>query len=315
MSDTAETVVVNHSEFPLPAEVHDWPGIRLIECKREGEIPTDVDGAVVLTRTDGGPNLADLLSRSPQWVHTVGTGVDAFPFDTLQGQTLTCSRGISGELIGEWVFAQMLAFAKALPDVYLDAPPDNWTLPDFRVGSLRGTTVVILGMGGIGAEVARLSLALGMEVIGVRRRGTEAPFPGMAVVNDIADVVGRADHVVVAAPSTPETQGMFDAELFGAMKPGVHFCNIARGTLVDQDALLAALDDDTIARASLDVCTPEPLPDGHWMYSHPKVLLTPHTSWVGPGAYEKMIETFHDNYLRFRAGEPLEGLVDVEAGY
>ena len=97
----------------------------------------------------------------------------------------------------------------------------------------------------------------------------------MTVVNDIATVIGEADHVVVAAPSTPDTQGMFDTELFAKMKPGVHFCNIARGTLVDQDALRTALDNDTIARASLDVCTPEPLPEGHWMYHHPKVLLTP----------------------------------------
>ncbi len=120
---------------------------------------------------------------------------------------------------------------------------------------------------------------------------------------------------MVAAPSTPDTQGMFDTELFAKMKPGVHFCNIARGTLVDQDALRAALDGDTIARASLDVCTPEPLPEGHWMYHHPKVLLTPHTSWMGPGAYETMIETFHHNYLAWRAGEPLDGLVDIDAGY
>lgn len=315
MSDTAETVVVNHTGYELHPSINDWPGIRLIECNREGEIPTDIDGTVVLTRTDGGPNLADLLSRQPEWVHTVGTGVDAFPFAALQGQLLTCSRGISGDAIGEWVFAQMLAAAKALPDVYLDAAPDDWTLPDMRIGTLRGATVVILGMGGIGAEVARLSLALDMNVIGVRRRGTDAPHEGMTVVNDIEAVIGDADHVVVAAPSTPETEEMFDAELFARMKPGVHFCNIARGTLVDQDALLAALDDGTIGRASLDVCTPEPLPDGHWMYSHPKVLLTPHTSWVAPGAFRQMIETFHDNYLRWRAGEPLDGVVDVEAGY
>ena len=315
MSDTTETVVINHSEFPLPPQVREWPGIRVVECPREGEIPLDIDGEVVLTRTDGGPNLADLLGRSPRWVHTVGTGVDSFPFDALQGQTLTCSRGISGELIGEWVFAQMLAAAKGLPDVFLDQPPADWSRPDFRVGTLRGATVVIFGMGGIGSEVARLSLALDMNVIGVRRRGTDAPHPGMTVVNDIATVIGEADHVVVAAPSTPDTQGMFNTDLFAKMKPGVHFCNIARGTLVDQDALRAALDGDTIARASLDVCTPEPLPEGHWMYHHPRVLLTPHTSWMGPGAYETMIETFHHNYLAWRAGEPLHGLVDLDAGY
>ena len=108
---------------------------------------------------------------------------------------------------------------------------------------------------------------------------------------------------------------MFDAEMFGRMKPGTHLCNIARGTLVDQGALRTALDDGTVARASLDVATPEPLPADHWMFEHPSVLLTPHTSWAGPGAFQKMVDTFEANYRRWRAGEPLEGIVDVEAGY
>lgn len=312
----SETVVVNHTEYPLPAEVHEWPGIRIVECPNAGMIDPSITGEVVLTRTGGGPNLGELLGRGGfEWVHVVGTGVDAFPFSSLQGQVLTCSRGISGELIGEWVFAQMLAFAKGLPDVWLDEGPGEWDAPDRRIGSLRGATVVILGVGGIGAEVARLSLALDMNVIGVRRRGTDAPHPAMTIVNDLATVIGEADHIVVAAPATPATTGMFDADMFGRMKPGVHFCNIARGTLVDQDALRAALDDGTVARASLDVATPEPLPADHWMFDHSGVLLTPHTSWTGPGAFTKMIDAFEANFRRWRAGEPLHGQVDTTAGY
>jgi phosphoglycerate dehydrogenase-like enzyme len=312
----SETVVVNHTEYPLPDEVHEWPGIRIVECPNAGEVPADVTGHVVLTRTNGGPNLGELLRRGGvEWVHVVGTGVDTFPFDALDGQVLTCSRGLSGELIGEWVFAQMLAFAKGLPDVWLGEGPGEWSAPDDRIGTLRGATVVILGMGGIGSEVARLSLALDMRVIGVRRRGTDAPHDGMTVVNDLAAALPDADHVVIAAPATPETDGLFDAQMFGRMKPGVHLCNIARGTLIDQEALRVALDDGTVARASLDVATPEPLPADHWMFDHPKVMLTPHTSWTGPGAAQKMIDTFKANYLRWRADEPLDGIVDTAAGY
>jgi len=306
-------VVVNHSGFGLPDSVADWPGVTFIDCPREGTIPEEIDGDVVLTRTSGGPNLDDLLRRSARWVHTVGTGVDEFPFDALHGQTLTCSRGVSGDLIGEWVFAQMLAFAKGFPQVMLSHAPENWNA-DHRVGTLRGATVVIVGVGGIGTEVARLSLALDMKVIGVRRTGTTAPLPGMTVVNDLAAVIHQADHVVVAAPATPATDGLFNRAMFARMKPGVHFVNIARGSLVDQDALFDALE-TTVARASLDVCTPEPLPAGHWMYEHDKVFLSPHTSWFGPGAYADLIETFQANLQRWQTGKELLGLVDIAAGY
>jgi len=120
---------------------------------------------------------------------------------------------------------------------------------------------------------------------------------------------------VIAAPSTPETYRLIDKAAFAEMKDGVHLVNIARGTLVDQDALIAALDGGKVARASLDVVDPEPLPAGHPLYTHPKVRLTPHISWSSPVTMPRTMEIFLDNLRRFRNGEPLEGLVDVDAGY
>jgi len=99
------------------------------------------------------------------------------------------------------------------------------------------------------------------------------------------------------------------------VKPGVHIVNIARGALIDQDALRVALDDGRVSIASLDAVDPEPLPEGHWMYSHPQVHLSPHISWSMPGASDLLVETFVENLRRYRAGEPLEGVVDVDAGY
>jgi phosphoglycerate dehydrogenase-like enzyme len=99
------------------------------------------------------------------------------------------------------------------------------------------------------------------------------------------------------------------------MKPGVHLVNVARGSLVDQDALHAALDDGRVALASLDAVDPEPLPDGHWMYAHPRVRLSPHVSWSMPGAADVLLDAFLDNLRRWRAGEPLSGVVDRAAGY
>jgi phosphoglycerate dehydrogenase-like enzyme len=108
---------------------------------------------------------------------------------------------------------------------------------------------------------------------------------------------------------------MFDRDAFAAMKPGAHFVNISRGALVDQDALLDALDNGPVAMASLDAVEPEPLPDGHPFYTHPKVRLSPHISWSSPQTARRTVELFVDNLRRYRDGEPLTGVVDTDAGY
>lgn len=311
---SVQTVIINNSGYDFPSAVLEWPGVRVVEVRADADVPADLTGDVVVTTTEGSKNLAEILARGVSWVHTIGTGVDNFPFDVLRGQTLTCSRGASGLPIGEWVFAQMLAFAKAMPDVFVSEAPETWGL-DRRIGSLRGATVVLVGVGGIGTEVARLSLALGMTVIGVRRSGNVGPFDEMSVVNDLNDVIGDADHLVLAAPATAETRHLIDSAMLEQVKPGLHLVNIARGTLIDQDALRVALDDGRVARASLDVTDPEPLAAGHWLYEHPQVRLTPHTSWMGPGALSTMMALLRTNYDLHRAGQPLEGIVDVEVGY
>ncbi len=128
-------------------------------------------------------------------------------------------------------------------------------------------------------------------------------------------MLAEADHLVVAAPATPQTRRLLDREAFARMKPGVHLVNVARGELVDQDALREALDEGRVARASLDVVEPEPLPAGHWLYTHPRVRLSPHTSWSGPGALDRLLDPFLSNLRRYLADEPLQGQVDVELGY
>jgi len=120
---------------------------------------------------------------------------------------------------------------------------------------------------------------------------------------------------VLAAPATRETQHLMDAAAFGALKSGAHLVNIARGSLVDQTALRAALDDGRVARASLDTVEPEPLPEGHWLYTHPSVRLSPHVSWSAPGTMDKTVRLFAQNLARFRSGDALDGIVDPVAGY
>ncbi len=298
----------------MPEMVTSLPGIVVLDAANSGEIPSHIAGEVVFTRTQPKPNLSTLLARGAKWVHTLGTGVDGFPFGDLSGQILTCARGVSAKPIGEWVFAQMLAHAKGIPHVWLNEAPSRLH-HEPRIGSLRGATVVLVGMGGIGTEVARLALALDMNVIGVRRSSAASPAGGVRVVTDLTEVIGEADHIVLAAPYTAATHHLLDADMFALLKLGVHVVNVSRGPMVDQDALRDALHEGRVALASLDVTDPEPLPAGHWMYSHPRVHLTPHVSWVGPDAFGEILQTFVDNYHRWRAGKPLEGVVDITEGY
>jgi phosphoglycerate dehydrogenase-like enzyme len=272
----------------------------------------------VLYPVFGGSGVIDQLDDlGVSWVQLPGTGVDAFrPLDRFAGVTLTCARGTSATAISEFVVASMLMFEKRLTDVWLREPPPRWNIPESTLGTLHGRTLGLIGIGGIGTAIATRVLPFGMRVIAFRRHaGTPSPVAGVEVVGSLDELLPLADHLVVAAPATTATSHLLDAAAFAKVKPGVHLVNIARGTLVDQDALRAALDDGRVACASLDVADPEPVPADHWLYEHPKVHLTAHISWSMPGGFENISGYFLDNLGRYLAGEPLEGVVDISEGY
>jgi len=290
------------------------PDVEVVPIASEGDLPPGISGEVLLTMAWGSPNLPQVLSRGVRWVHALGTGMDRFPFDLLGDRPLTCSRGSSAIPIAEWVLAMMLAFEKRVPDVWIhDAPTQEQER--MHLGSLYGRTLGLVGVGGIGTAVAVRALPFGMRMRAFRRLASVAGPPGVDIVDSITELVASSDHVVIAAPATPGTRGLFDDALFAAMKPGVHLVNVARGAIVDQDALRRALDTGRVAMASLDAVEPEPLPAGHWMYQHPRVRLSPHISWNMPGAAEILVDAFIDNVRRWRRGEPLDGIVDRAAGY
>jgi phosphoglycerate dehydrogenase-like enzyme len=290
------------------------PEVDIVSVPLEGEVPADATGEVLLTLTWGSPNLSRVLARGVRWVHALGTGIDRFPLHLLTGQILTCSRGASAVPIAEWVLAVMLAFEKRLPDAWIrSVPAEGWSRA--RFGTLDGKTLGLVGLGGIGLAVAERALPFGMRVRACRRTAAPAPLAGVEVVASLVELVASADHVVLATPATLATRHLVDRAVLAAVKPGVHLVNVARGALVDQDALREALDDGRVATASLDAVEPEPLPAGHWMYQHPRVRLSPHVSWNAPGAADVLVERFIDNLRRWIAGEPLTGIVDRDAGY
>ena len=285
----------------------------VVVCDGAGAVPPDAQVLVTLLGDAGA--IRELLVPSIEWAHVLGAGVDGFPFDELGERPLTCSRGAAAVPIAEWVLATMLAFEKSLPDSWITSVPDRWSTAS--LGTLAGRTVGLVGIGAIGTEVAGRCVAFDAHVVAVRRTSTVPAVRRIELVGDLHELLARSDHVVIAAPATPQTYHLMDAPAFAAIKPGAHVVNIARGTLVDQEALRVALDDGRVARASLDTVDPEPLPEGHWLYSHPSVRLSPHISWSAPGTMPNTLALFVDNVRRFRAGgaPALCGLVDPDARY
>lgn len=250
-----------------------------------------------------------------QWVQLSGTGVDKVPAAVFDGRTVTCARGASAVPISEWVMAAVLAWAKRMPETFLAEPPKYWNFPMPALDRIEGSTLALIGLGGIGTAIATRAHAFGMHVRAMRRTDAPSPVDGVEIVQSIDALVAGADHVVLAAPATARTRHLIDAAVFAEMKPGAHLVNIARGSLVDQDALRVALDNGPLAQATLDTVEPEPLPVGHWLYTHPKVRLAAHISWYTPQLQDAAVEILIENIGRYQRGQPLLHVVDADEGY
>ncbi|MGH2725391.1 MAG: NAD(P)-dependent oxidoreductase, partial [Actinomycetota bacterium] len=260
---------------------------------------------VMLDDREATNGVVEAMTPEVRWVHVFNAGMDRFPLHAAGSRVITGSRGAAAPAIAEWVLAMMLAFAKQLPASWVTEAPEHWGAAGLSV--LRNKTLGLIGFGEIGREVARRALAFDMDVVAVRRTRAPSEIPGVEVGGSLEDLLRVADHVVVTAPATPATLHLLNAKAFAQMKPGTHLVNIARGTLIDQDALIAALDDGTVAMASLDVVEPEPLPAGHPLYAHPNVRISPHISWSSPDTITRTVGIFADNLRRYEAGEELRG--------
>jgi len=306
--------ILTHVPSPLLDRVRQiHPDVEIMQIPDSGEIEASLGGEILLTYANGTANLADAMSRGIRWVHAYGTGVDAFPFELLGDAVFSCSRGASAPAISEWVIAVMLAAEKRLPESWIHEPPERWNISD--LGTLADRNLALIGFGGIAQAIARRALPFDMKVKALRRTQAASPIPEVEIVTSLEALLGDADHVVVAAPETPATRHLLDAKAFSLLRPGAHLVNIARGGLVDQEALREALARDLVRLASLDCVEPEPLPAGHWLFEHPQVRLSPHISWSAPGAFDGMIEPFVENLARFREDAPLDYTVDLDERY
>jgi phosphoglycerate dehydrogenase-like enzyme len=312
-----------HLVHQFDADLHDWLVRALPVGSRITRLPADdpwhgPEGASVLLVANG------MLRHMPRsrpgwtlgldWVHLRPTGVDDAPDWLFDVPHLTVSRGASAVAIAEYVLAAMLDFEKRF-DVLRVADHAGWTGRD--AGTLAGRTLGLVGFGEIGRAVADRARAFGMNICATTRT-MGASIGGAPDVRllPLHELCAQSDHLVLCAPLTAATQGMFDATTFGFCRPGQHLVNVARGKLIEAEALREALE-NRLARATLDVWAPEPPPPGHWVYSHPRVVLTPHVASVGPATGARIQAILEHNLDAWVRGEPtaLFGRVDRTARY
>jgi phosphoglycerate dehydrogenase-like enzyme len=229
--------------------------------------------------------------------------------------TLTNSAGVHAIPISEFVLGFMLAHAKQM-GAYRAAQSEARWAEGMKLRELYDSTLLIMGIGGIGQAIAERAAAFGMRIYGSRR--TPRPMPGVAQVvggDGWRELLPKADFLVVAAPLTAETRGMIDAAAFAAMRPTAYLINIARGAVLDEPALIAALRDGQISGAALDTFEQEPLPAESPLWGLPNVTITPHATANSPRMRERQIALFFENLSRFRSGQPLLNIVDKSIGY
>ena len=276
--------------------------------------PSEAVG-VVWTDPDDPGGLADLLAAEPGigWVQLPWAGIEPYleVVRRERGRTWACAKGVYADPVAEHALALLLAGFRQLPRY---ARAGTWTGPAGR--NLFGARVTILGGGGIAQVLVELLAPFRCSITVVRR--TPAPMAGVDRVlapNQLAEALDGAEALVLALPLLPETRALVGAAELARLAPDAWLVNVARGAHVDTDALVDALEGGRLGGAALDVTDPEPLPDGHPLWSLPNVIITPHTGNTPAMARPLLSARIAENVRRFRTGEPLVGLVDVELGY
>lgn len=320
------------------------PGSRIVNLSVEGLADGPVDDVEVLLRGWLVAEAFDrLLVRAPHltWVHSATSGVERAltPAAVARDVLVTNARGVFSRPIAEHVLLMILAVSRHLPQLLELQRERTWQPLEGR--ELRELTVGIVGYGSLGRSVASLASAFGARVIAMRRRpeaaetrvaldpvdpGTTAADGGdvfpfeprldrLVGPDRLHELLAESDVVVLAAPLTPETDGMIDEAAVAAMKRDAWLINVARGRLIDDTALIRALRENRIGGAALDTFRDEPLPHGSPYWELSNVILTPHTAWSSTRVLDRSVDLFCDNLVRFRGGEPLRNVVDPTAGY
>lgn len=262
--------------------------------------------------------MAEIISAATnlKWLNSIYAGVEHFPLEQLkaQGTILTNGAGLNSAPIAEFAVMMMLSAAKR-SDLIVDSQRQhNWLSTPPGTTEIDDSKALIIGYGGIGQQIAKKLSGFDVEVTAVRR--TPTGEPNVIGLDDWRDRLGEFDWVFVSAPATSDTKHLLGADEFAAMKDSAWLINVARGTLVDQDALLTALNDKTIGGAALDVTDPEPLPADHPLWDAPNCLITMHLSGTAQSRmFQRAATRFVENLKRYRKGDEMIAVADFDRGY
>jgi phosphoglycerate dehydrogenase-like enzyme len=322
--------IVLFSMGPLEALQAAAPGVNFVVVKNREELLAQAGTADAIL---GGDNLIcdDAVlaaAKKARWVGVYSAGNEACVDDAnkqikkpLQSEqvTVTNMKAIAGPVMAEHSIALMFALARGLQVSVARQAGDEWSgnFAGSEPQAISGKTLLVVGLGGIGVEVAKRAHLLGMKVIATRNSSRDKPdfveYVGLS--HELPELIGKADVVVSALPLVPATTNLFDAKLFGRMKKNAYFINVGRGGSVVTDDLVKALNDGTIAGAGLDVTEPEPLPKGHALWKAKNIIITPHMSARSDLGQSVRALILREQVRRFAAGDKLLSVVDPKLGY
>ncbi|MBI4278215.1 MAG: D-2-hydroxyacid dehydrogenase [Armatimonadetes bacterium] len=312
------------------------PDADLRLCAGEDEAARAIRNAEILIVSGGSGGAGALVALAPclRWFHTTSAGVDRVltPEVLDSPAVLTNSRGCYGRTLATHAFALIFALCRRLPLAWAQQAARRWEAHD--ADELGGRTLAVLGFGGVGREVAAMGRALQMRVVAaditppgeeashlldaffmIAAEGAGTPAGPGDRARMPAGFLAQADYLVICAPLTARTRGMIDEPALRAMPPGAFLINISRGPIVREEALVAALRENRIAGAGLDVFEQEPLPAEHPLWTLPNAIITPHMAWRSPHIAARLASLIGENFRRYRSGEPLLNIVDKHRGF
>jgi phosphoglycerate dehydrogenase-like enzyme len=321
MKDVTVWVLTRPDDPALPVLAEAGPGVRYVYGASAAEFEGAPAPDALLVCSMGRKALDPVLTLAPKvgWIHSRSAGLDSVTSSALAATAavMTNGRGVFSRSLAEWVIGALLYFVKDFPRLERNRRRGVWEV--FEPDDLAGRTLGIVGYGDIGRAIAERARPLGVRVLALRRRpaltGQDEGVDETLPPSELVTLVKRSDDVVVTLPLTDDTRGFVGEAAIAAMKPTGVLVNVGRGPVIDEPALVRALQHKRIRGAALDVFENEPLPDGHPLYGLDNLLLSPHCADNTPGWLEGAMRAFVRNLERYRRGEPLENVVDKTLGY